>query len=133
MWAGIRFPSFPRFPPHSAAAQVFAAARSYGIRLSVNGGFIEWEAERSPPDELLAPIATAKLELIEILRGDRCRCCGERLAWPGPAGVIFADSTAECMRCADREAWRLLVAAERVVNSPDALADQAEVMLRGLA
>ena len=37
------------------------------------------------------------------------------------------------MRCADREVGHILAAAERVVNSPDALADEAEAMLRVLA
>lgn len=61
--------------------------------------------------------------------GDRCRTCGVELAWPKPVGVIFADGTAECMRCCDDEVERLLEAGRRAVESPDALADPAETML----
>ena len=62
---------------------------------------------------------------------DCCRHCGALLAWPGPAGIVLGDGTAECQPCADVEAWRLLEAGRRAVKSPDALADPAEVMLRG--
>ena len=47
-----------------------------------------------------------------------------------PGGLVFADGTAECMRCEAREVERLLAAGRRAVESPDALADPAEVMLR---
>jgi hypothetical protein len=62
---------------------------------------------------------------------ERCRWCGERLAWPRPVGVILADGTAECMPCTDHEVGRLLAAAERTVASSGALTDPAEVMLKG--
>jgi hypothetical protein len=47
------------------------------------------------------------------------------MGWPEPRGVVYADATAEHHAC---RAW---AAAERAVESPDALADEAEVMLRG--
>ena len=79
-----------------------------------------------------APIVAAKHPPMDLhTRGDSCKHCGEPLAWPRPVGVILADGTAECMACFEREAWRILAAAERVVNSPDALADPAELMVRG--
>ena len=77
-------------------------------------------------------IATYKPELIEILRGDRCRWCGELLAWPRPVGVVFGDNTAECHRCADAECERIWRAAKRVTISPDALADPAEAILKDM-
>ena len=43
-------------------------------------------------------------ELAEIRSGNRCRLCSKRMAWPGPAGLIFADGTAECHPCADASA-----------------------------
>jgi hypothetical protein len=110
---------------------VFRAAAELGVHLSVSGGFIEWEAAQEPPGDFLAKVAAVKPALVELLRGDRCRRCGERLAWPGPAGVTFADGTSECMACFDREVGRLLAAGQRAVESADALADPAEVMLRG--
>src|SRR4051812_26411743 len=74
----------------------------------------------APSADLLARLREAKPELVELLRGDRCRWCGDRLAWPGPAGIVFADGTAECLRCEAREVGRLLAAGERNVESPDA-------------
>jgi hypothetical protein len=112
------------------AAQAFRAACRHGVRLTLQGALVAWQAERSPPASLLAALASCKAELIDLLRADRCRWCGDRLAWPRPAGVIFADGTAECMPCADAEVERLWQAAERAVSSPDALSDPAEVMLR---
>ena len=85
----------------------------------------------NPPPELLARLREHKPAIIEILNADRCRHCGEPLAWPGPAGIVLGDGTAECQRCADVEVWRLFESGRRAVESPDALADPAEVMLRG--
>ena len=111
------------------AAGVFRAAGRLGVHLSVKDGFIEWRADQMPPHGFLVAIAAVKPDLIEILRGDRCRWCGDRLAWPGPAGITFADSTSECMACVDREVGRLLPAGERAVGSHDAMADDAEIGL----
>ena len=113
----------------SAAAAVFRESVERGIHLSVAGGYIEWEATCAPTLALVQRLRDHKPELIQILRGERCRRCGERLSWPGPAGVVFADGTAECMPCADREVGRIVTAAARAVEAPAALADEAETML----
>jgi hypothetical protein len=118
------------FPLISAAARAFHAATLLGLRMSVHDGFIEWEAEREPPVSLLCHIGDHKPELIQILRGDACRTCGAALAWPKALGLVFADGTAECMRCCDDEVERLLAARRRAVN-PALAPDPAEVMLRG--
>ena len=73
----------------------------------------------------------AKRTLAELLHGERCRCCGERMAWPGPAGVIFADGTAECRSCTDAEAARLYAAAERAVAGVVAVSDEGELLRAG--
>jgi hypothetical protein len=85
----------------------------------------------NPPPELLARLREHKPEIVEILKADRCRWCGEILRWPGPVGVVLGDGLAECMPCVDREVARIWASAERAVESPDALSDPAEVMLRG--
>jgi hypothetical protein len=56
-----------------------------------------------------------------------CRRCGERMRWPAPDGVVYADGTAEHHTC------RIWAAADRGLHSADALGDEAEVMLRGEA
>jgi hypothetical protein len=111
------------------AAALLAEAREAGVTLRLVEGAPKGSGCPSP--ELLARLRGAKPELVELLRGDRCCRCSGRLAWPGPAGLVFADGTAECMPCADGEVWRLLEAGRRAVGSPDALADPAEVMLHG--
>ena len=57
-------------------------------------------ASKAPEEPVLAAVTMP--EIVELLRGDRCRWCGERMAWPGPAGIVSADETAECARCEAR-------------------------------
>jgi hypothetical protein len=38
-------------------------------------------------------------ELIELLSGERCRYCGERIDWRRPGGVAFADGQAAHLGC----------------------------------
>jgi hypothetical protein len=106
-------------------------ARAAGVELALAHGALK---ARGPLDEdLRDSLREHRGVIIEVLAGDRCRACGEHLPWPAPVGVVFADGTAECMPCADRKAWRVLAAAERAVASPDALADDAELTIRGEA
>ena len=93
-----------------SAAALLAEARADGIGLRLADG--KPKVSGNPSPELLARLRAHKPELIE-------------------AGITFADATAECQPCADAEAWRLFEAGRRAVKSPDALADPAEVMLRG--
>jgi hypothetical protein len=52
--------------------------------------------------------------------------------WRSGNALAFADRTSAHLTCADEtEAARPLAAGQRAVNSPDALADPAEVMLHG--
>lgn len=111
------------------AAAVLAEATRAGVTLRLVGGKAKVAGE--PSAELLVRLHAHKQEIVEILSAGRCRWCGEPLAWPGPIGITLGHGTAECMPCADREVWRLMTAGDRAVNSPDALADEAEVMIRG--
>ena len=86
-----------------SAAQAFHVAQSHGVRLTLRGDLIEWAAERTPIEGLLAVLRGHKAGIIAILRGDSCRSCGCHLAWPSPVGVTFVDGTSECLRCADED------------------------------
>jgi hypothetical protein len=118
----------PRFqvpPTIPAAAAIVREAGALGVRLTPHGDFIDWRAERAPPEALLAHLRARKAEVLELLRGDRCRHCGDRLAWPVPVGVVHGDGQASCFPC------HYQAAARRAVLSPDALADAAELTARG--
>jgi hypothetical protein len=63
---------------------------------------------------------------------DRCRRCGGEIDWRVPGSLAFADGSAAHGACDEQaELVCLAAAGRRAVASPDALADQAEVMLRG--
>jgi hypothetical protein len=114
-----------------SAVELIQKAQAEGVELTLAHGVLK---ARGPIGrDLRGSLRQHRAAIIEILAGDRCRYCGAHLPWPAPGGVIFADGTAECMPCADREVGRLLAAGERAVNSPDALADEAEIMIRGEA
>ena len=87
-----------RLPP---PASPFASSRA---RAKVEG---------KPEPKLLARLRETKAAIVEILTATRCRLCGERLRWPGPVGVTYADGMAECQPCADQEVGRIVAAAER--------------------
>ena len=70
----------------------------------------------APSAEMLARLREHKPAIVSILRGERCRHCSLSLTWPGPAGIILGDGTAECQPCADAEVWRLLEAGRRAVE-----------------
>ena len=57
-------------------------------------------AAAEPPAARTVLIARAAPDLAyEIRSGHHCRVCRHPLAWPDPAGVMFADRTAECHSC----------------------------------
>ena len=94
----------------------------------------DWPEQRSEQEKPSICAAVPTVPTVPTAKRDagaRCRWCGDWLAWPGPSGVVLGDGAAECMPCADREVWRLMMAGDRAVHSPDALADAAEVMIRG--
>ena len=109
------------------AVALLARARDAGVHVRAIGGDLRLHGR--PDGDLVRAMREAKPELIGILRGNRCRLCGKLLAWPAPAGIVFADHTAECMACADREVGRILAAAERVV-APELANDPGELMLQ---
>ena len=87
------------------AAALLREAAQAGVTVRLAEG--KPKVAGNPPPELLARLREHKAEIVEILSADRCRHCGEPLAWPGPAGIVLGDGTAECQRCADAEVWRL--------------------------
>ena len=74
------------------AVALLAEAHAAGVTLRLADGTPKVGGD--PPPDLLARLRAHKAELVELLRGDRCRHCSERMAWPGPAGLIFDDGTA---------------------------------------
>jgi hypothetical protein len=79
------------------------------------------------------PVAAAAPEITtEAPHPDRCRCCGEPIVWSRPGAIAFADGGSAHVACYERaEAARIRAAARRAVESPDALADEAELTAHG--
>ena len=83
----------------------------------------------NPSPDLLARLRQHKPELIELLSGNACRYCGERIDWREPGARPFADDTAAHNGCwEDAEIDRLLAAGHRAVD-PHLAEDEAEVGL----
>ena len=112
-----------------SAARLLGEAATAGVELWRDGERVRWRG--TPPAGLLDRLRAHKGDLVELLRGDRCRACGERMAWPGPAGVIFTDGTAECRACTDAEIARLHAAAERALAGVVATSDEGEFVRAG--
>lgn len=117
-----------------AAIQVLREAKALGVQLSLRRDLIDWCAASPPPSGFIARLRAAKPELIELLSGDACRICGELIDWSVPGARAFADDTAAHNGCwEEAEIDRHLRNAELAVASPAALADDNEVMVKGLA
>ena len=112
-----------------SAAALLAEASVAGVTLRLADGKVKVGGDASA--EFLTRLRAHKAGLIELLHGERCRSCGERMAWPGPAGVIFGDGTAECCSCTDAEAARLYAAAKRVVTGVVGVSDESEFLRAG--
>ena len=113
--------------PVTAAALV-REARAAGVELRLVDGTVKVRGKPAP--ELLARLREHKASYRRHPTRRRLPLLWRAAGWPGPAGVVFADGTAECMRCCDDEVERLLAAGRRAVN-PELAADPAEVTLRG--
>src|SRR5215213_11929950 len=97
-----------------SAAALLAETRAAGLSIRLADGKLELAG--NPSADLLARLREVRADLIEILGGDRCRHCGEQMAWPDPAGVVFGDGTAAHTNCFEEaEAGRLVAAAERAL------------------
>jgi hypothetical protein len=82
--------------------------------------------------ELAAELRERKQQLLALLAGERCRYCEGAIGWRRPGGVTSADGMVAHLGCYEEaEVARLRAAAHRAVGSAEALADPAEVMLRG--
>jgi hypothetical protein len=107
------------------AAGTLAEARNGGFVLTVEDDVLRCRPALVPPD-LLEKLRANKNELREMLTGTRCRRCGDRLNYRRDWNTrAFADGTGTCGPC------YYLEAAERACCSPDALADPAELTVRG--
>jgi hypothetical protein len=96
---GAGFPGPPAaVPPGPPGPALLAEARVAGftLRLTAGGGV---KVGGSPPPELLARLRPHKLELAELLQGDRCRHCGEAVIWTEPNVLAFADRMSAHLDC----------------------------------
>jgi hypothetical protein len=72
----------------SGAVAALALAQEAGVRLRVDEGRLKVVGRpETVPAELLATLREHKAEVLELLTGHRCRCCGEPIDWRRPGGV----------------------------------------------
>jgi hypothetical protein len=75
-------------------------ARTTGITLRLAGDTVKVGGALSP--EFLARLRAHKLELAELLQGDRCRYCSGLLTWAAPNVLVFADRMSAHLVCYER-------------------------------
>ena len=56
-------------------------------------------AQSEASDPLVRELRARRAEMLELLTGERCHWCGERVGWPAAGGVVFADGTAAHAAC----------------------------------
>ena len=122
------------------AAALIAEAAAVGVEFYLAGGALRYRGKL--PEPLFARLWPER-EAVRGLVAERCRgCCTRCVASPRSAEIGGADLNGWiCDRCLaragllelvpERQVARLLAAGRRAVESPDALADEAEVMLHG--
>jgi hypothetical protein len=83
------------------------------------------------PPGLVERLRAHKPELSELLRGERCRRCGGWIENRRPGWLAFGDATVAHVVCEDR--WHAELARRQAAGAftPEALADPAELMIRG--
>ena len=115
------------------AAALLREAWDAGVRLRAEpAGRVKVRARLGDlPPALLDRLRVHKLELAEILRGDRCRWCGGPMRWPHPDGIVEAAGTALHHGCYEAEDVARLRRLAANASSPEALADPAEFVVRG--
>jgi hypothetical protein len=82
----------------AAAIATLAEARSGGFVLTVEDDLLRCRPALVPPD-LLARLRANKEELLQVLTGNSCRRCGERMEWPDPVGIVLSNGEAEHHGC----------------------------------
>jgi hypothetical protein len=85
------------------ATRLLAEANAAGVIVQLEpDGRVRLAAEREPPAHLLTELRLHKPEVVALLRGERCRHCGERIDWTWPGTVAFADGQAAHLACYER-------------------------------
>jgi hypothetical protein len=98
-----------------SAVRLLAEAAAAGVTVQLEpDGRVRLAAEREPPAHLLTELRAHKPELVALLRGERCRHCGERIDWRQPNAVTFANGWAAHLAC--YELVELPLAEERPAN-----------------
>ena len=115
------------------AAAILAAVEAAGATLYMEGNKLKVRNSVRLPAAAKSELDAHWRTVADLFAGDRCRYCGHPIDWRRPSSVAFADGTAAHLACYEEaEVARLLEAGRRAVESPDALADPAEAMLKGL-
>jgi len=95
-------PRFPGPPSHSVVIELLKRAAGFGMTLTAVGSWLDWQALAAPPAAFLEELQVHKVELLALLRGERCRYCSGAIDWRCPSSVGFADQTGAHLGCYER-------------------------------
>jgi hypothetical protein len=112
------------------AAAILVAAQTAGAVLCMEGNKLKVRNSVRLPAAVRADLNAHWRAVAALFSGDHCRCCGGLIDWRRD-GVAFADGTAAHVLCEDR--WHAELARRQAARAltPEALADPAELMIRG--
>lgn len=104
-----------------------------GVSMRLDGGELVLSASPGAvTPKFLVELRALKGELVALLRGYRCRHCGDRIDWIRPGGIAFADGMAAHLGCYEgAEIQRIRGALRRATDGAALVDDLAEVMLAG--
>jgi hypothetical protein len=86
-----------------SAVRLLAEAEAAGINLRLDpDGTVHLTADTPPPASLLTDLREHRREIVALLQGDACRCCGAPIRWAEPGGLVFGDARAAHVACYER-------------------------------
>jgi hypothetical protein len=110
-------------------AKALARAAEHGVTFHLRKGRVRCRNGEALPDDLFEVLYERLPELREILAGERCRHCGERIDWTRPGAVIFADGRAAHLACYEAaELERPRATGQRAGELPNALTARKETL-----
>jgi hypothetical protein len=112
------------------AAAILVVAQTAGAVLCMERNKLKVRNSVRLPAAVRADLDAHWRAVAALFSGDHCRYCGRLIDWRNE-GLVFADGTGAHVACEDRRHAELARRQAARALTPDALADPAELMIRG--